>query len=294
MRCLVTGGLGFIGLHLVERLRALGHDVYVIDDGSHASGTITHKTQGRYYPAVELGEWLLTSSASDFGFDWVFHLAAVSRTSAALRNPSNCYLVNASISLLLLSHLHEWNPKARVVMASSNVVYFPPNPYRASKLAMEEYMSAYNECYGLNCVALRYSNVYGPRMRWDDSICLAAMRRSAVERGYIELTGDGQQSRDFTHVSDIVEGTILAAQSEYKGILDLSSGQHRSMAQMAEYFNVPVRFIPARTADAKEVSQGKAAAITRAVLRWAPKVSISDGMRDVLVEVPATTEARVS
>jgi UDP-glucose 4-epimerase len=154
---------------------------------------------------------------------------------------------------------------------------------------MEEYMQAYNQCYGLNCVALRYSNVYGSGMRWDDPICLAAMRRSAHERGYVELTGDGLQSRDFTHVSDIVEGTIQAAVSDYKGIVDLTSEDHHSMWDMAAYFDVPIRYVPARVGDTAHIIQ--LATMARKLFGWAPRVSVKDGMEDVLRDVPAKVEA---
>ena len=285
MRCLVTGGLGFIGSHLVRRLRELGHDAMVLDDSSNA----VLRPIKRWANEDRAGDITDVSYWPRPYFDWVFHLAAVSRTPQAIADPIRCHQVNATGSLVLLDWIRTYIPTARVVLASSNIVYGSPNPYRASKLAMEEYMSAYNQLYGLNCIALRYSNVYGPGMRWDDSICLASMRRSMVEKGYIELTGDGNQSRDFTHVPDIVEGTILAAQYERKGILDLTSGEHRSMNAMATYFGCPVKYVAARPGDTKVIIQDRKSC--REVLGWVPKVEVSEGIKGVLAEVPQEVRA---
>ncbi len=150
-------------------------------------------------------------------------------------------------------------------------------------------MHAYNELYGLNCIALRYSNVYGSRMRWDDPICLASLRRSKHEKGFVELTGDGKQSRDWTHVSDIVEGTIRAAQCDFKGVMDLTSGEHHDMNFMASFFECPIKYLPERAGDTKHIVQSTTMA--EQLLNWHAKVPVALGIKDVLVEVPA--EVRV-
>jgi UDP-glucose 4-epimerase len=273
MRCLVTGGLGFIGSHLVKRLRELGHEVMILDDESNSV------TRARPIDLVKDISTMLVPRAK-----WVFHLAAVSRTQTALADPQRCFQVNARGSFNVLES-ERLDPRGvRIVLASSNIVYGSPNPYKASKVAMEELMHAYNACYGLNCIALRYSNVYGPGMRWDDSICLAAMRRSAVEKGYVEVTGDGSQSRDFTHVSDIVEATILAAASPFKGVLDVTSEEHRSMKQMAGFFKVPIRHVAARVGDTLDIMQCAGDAYRD--LGWVAKVQVERGMQDVLNDKP--------
>lgn len=272
MKCLVTGGLGFIGSHLVRALRAAGHQVTVWDDCSNAVAVDEREFFDISHPTVEL-----VASA----FDWIFHLAAVSRTPAALADPIRCNRVNVLGSLNVMDLALRTN--ARLVLASSNIVYGSANPYKASKVAMEENAKAYRDCFGLDVCWLRYSNVYGPGMRWGDSLCLAAMRRSAAERGYIEVTGDGSQSRDFTHVSDIVDGTVLAAESKFKGCLDFTSGFHRSMNAMAQYFGVPVRHIEPRRGDTARISQDAQNAAT-VLGGWYPVVSLDEGMKDVLRE----------
>jgi UDP-glucose 4-epimerase len=279
LKCLVTGGCGFIGSHLVMRLRSLFPEVYVVDDGSHSTITINRKATGEPYPQVDLETFC---SQYTERFDVVFHLAAMARTAAAQADPLYCHHVNATLSLALLEWILCNNPKARVVMASSNIVYGNPNVYRASKLAMEEYAETYRVMGGLDLIILRLSNVYGPGMRWDDSICLAALRRSAYEKGYIELTGDGEQSRDFTHVRDIVDGLIAAALTGSQGIFDLRSGERSTMRAMAAYFNVPVHLIAPRQGDTQDL---------RMTGRnfFGPDrtcLTIAAGMPDVLADVP--------
>jgi UDP-glucose 4-epimerase len=280
MRCLVTGGLGFIGSHLVKALRAAGHEVTVWDD---LSNNVT-PAPAEYFTSLGPLVWDITlplRQAMNYGpFDWIFHLAAVSRTPAALADPLRCNRVNVLGSLNVMELAR--HTKARLVLASSNIVYGSANPYKASKVAMEQNAEAYVDCFGLNVCWLRYSNVYGPGMRWDDSLVLAAMRRSAEERGYIEVTGTGEQSRDFTHVSDIVSGTIAAAQSDFCGCLDLSSTEHRSMNEIAAYFGVPVRHVADRAGDTRMIEQLSKRALV--ALGWSAKIPLDEGMKDVLRE----------
>jgi UDP-glucose 4-epimerase len=284
MRCLVTGGLGFIGSHLVDRLRALGHEVSILDDLSSAAVPIP--ASNLFRPVLVEGEW--TESREDYSYEWIFHLAAVSRTPWAIKNPVRCNRVNVQGSLTVMKFARL--TKARLVLASSNIVYGSPNPYKASKIAMEQYAEAYRDLYGLNVITLRYSNVYGPRMRWDDPICLAAMRRSAREKGYIELTGDGTQSRDFTHVQDIVNGTIKAAESDYIGDpIDLCTGQTFSMEEMALCFGVPIHYVPDRPGDTKHIVQDPEPA--RDILKWVSTIDVEDGIADVIDDVPVEVVA---
>ncbi len=280
MNCLVTGGHGFIGLHLVRRLRELGHSVLVWDRAPLAG--VEFEDVNVCDRSRVMHPW-----RSIKHIDTVFHLAAISRTAEALADPYMCDQVNVMGSVNLLDAIRDRIPQARVVFASSNIVYGTPNPYRASKLAMEEYLQAYIQVYGVNGIALRFSNVYGPGMPWKDPICLASMRRSAFERGYIELTGDGSQSRDFTHVHDIVERTIEEGKGGRMGVYDLSSGEHLSMFAAASYFGVPIQLIPARIGDTQEIKQGRS---PRSAPPW---IAFADGIRDVLAEVPLVVDYKL-
>jgi len=154
------------------------------------------------------------------------------------------------------------------------------NPYKASKLAAEHYVNAYRECYGLNTMILRFSNVYGPRMRWDDAAAMASLRRCREEKGHIEITGDGTQRRSWTHVSDIVEGLVKAAKSKSHMTIDLCSQDIVTMNEVAQYFNCPVVYVPDRTGDSWELPQK--AINAQQVLGWSAKVRLEDGIWDVI------------
>jgi len=273
---LLTGGLGFIGSHLLDRLLAEGHRVTVIDNLSNNTILAEHVY-------ADVSDHLLWPDLH--GTDLIFHLAAVSRTTPAIQDPVRCHEVNATGTLRLLEKAHHECPRARIVVASSNVVYGAWTPYRASKLAAEMYVSVYNELYGMNCIALRFANTYGSRMRWDDLACFASLRRSMVEKGYIEITGDGKQTRDWVHVSDIVEGCMKAANSDVREVMDLCSGREFKMLEVARMFDCPVIPVPDRPGDAKRLPQDPCDAWEK--LSWLATIRLEDGIKDVLAEVPS-------
>jgi UDP-glucose 4-epimerase len=171
----------------------------------------------------------------------------------------------------------------RVVLSSSNIVYAAETPYKHSKLAMEALAHTYTELYGLSTICLRYSNVYGPGQREDGPgpNVFAAFRKSLREDGRITITGDGEQSRDFTHVSDIARANLLASRSDYTGTLDLCTGRNVSMNYVAkELFKAPVVYVGDRKGDIKHIIQKPDAA--KAKLGWEATVTLEDGIKDVL------------
>ncbi len=229
---LVTGGCGFIGHHLAKRLTMNAeHSVYVLDNLSGV-GADKRETELRSFPGITMvgrGQNvevsllnLLDGNGYPTKFDVIYHLAAVSRTMPAIDNPVRCMYTNVMGTVEVLELARNIRCP-RVVVSSSNVVYAANNPYKASKLAMEEACRSYHETYGLSVVCLRYSNVYGPGFAEHDQACLASMRDSLVKHGYLEITGD------FTHVDDIVRGNLLAAGSDYSGTVDLCTGVNWSM-----------------------------------------------------------------
>ncbi len=271
MNVLVTGGLGFIGSHLCDQLWQDGHSVTVIDNRSNNARVGEHI-------CADICHFLVRPDLK--AMDCVFHLAAVSRTPPAVSDPLRCHEVNATGTLHLLEKCRRECPDARIVVASSNVVYGAWTAYKASKLAAENYVSVYNELYGMNSIALRFANTYGPHMRWDDVACFASLRRSMVEKGYLEITGDGEQSRDWVHVQDIVAGCLAAARSEFRGVLDLCSGVNHTMNEVAKFFPCPVRYGPKRIGDIEHIVQSPREA--EAILGWTAKVKLAGGIQDVI------------
>jgi UDP-glucose 4-epimerase len=277
MKYLVTGGAGFIGSHLTDKLIAEGQEVIVLDNlRSGARQNLNPKAQ---FVEANLSSFSIPCLSS---CDGVFHLAAIARTPWCLSDPLLASFVNAHGTVCLLEACRKAKGKMRVVLASSNVVYAAYTPYRATKEMTEMWAKVYRESYGLSTICLRFSNVYGPRQSESGPSpnVFAALRKSKREYGFMEIAGDGEQSRDFTHVSDIVRGLILAMESDYRGTLDLCTGKNWTLNQVAEMFGGAVRYIPERPGDVKHIFQDPTGA--EKILGWKAKVELSEGIKDCL------------
>jgi UDP-glucose 4-epimerase len=213
--------------------------------------------------------------------DVVFLTAAIARTPWCIDDPLLCYHTNVIGALNVLEACRRKNVK-RVVLSSSNVVYAFDTPYRTSKEALERLGDTYVKMYGQSVISLRYSNVYGPRQleTGPSPNVFAALRKAKRELGKLLITGDGEQSRDFTHVYDIAAGNCAAALSNYCGTVDLCTGVNTSLNTVAKYFNCPVEYIPERPGDIKHIVQDPNPA--KEILGWEAQVKLAQGIRDVL------------
>lgn len=274
--CVVTGGGGFIGSRIVDQLLIEGAQVIIVDD-------LSHHSLERINPKAKLSICDIADfeslKASFEGADCVFHTAALSRTPPCIDDPIYCYQVNVLGTLNVLEAAR-LNKVGRVVLSSSNVVYAFDTPYRTSKEAGERLGDVYNKMYGQSVISLCYSNVYGGGMRNDDIAVFQSLRKSKQDKGFITITGDGEQSRDYTHVSDIVEGNLLAALSDYKGRLDLCTGKNTTMNEVAVFFECPVKYVEDRPGDIKHIIQSPKEA--KSILGWEAKVELSDGIKELL------------
>jgi UDP-glucose 4-epimerase len=272
VRCLVTGAAGFVGSHLADHLLELGHQVRGID--SLVRGDLRHvSSRAEFHKADIRGAYATAELLRDI--DWVFHTAAVSTTPWAVRNPVECNSINVDGTLNLLEAARK-HGVARFVFSSSNIVYAAPTAYKVSKLAAEGYCEAYTHLYGLSTVCLRYSNVFGS-LRQNPENCIASMRLSAKARGFIEVTGDGEQSRDFTNVEDVCRANVLAAaQSNVTGQMDICTGINRTMNEVAAMFGVPVKHVGDRPGDVKHIRQNPGRAGDD--LGFVPRVPFEQGM----------------
>ncbi|WP_255150216.1 NAD-dependent epimerase/dehydratase family protein [Halorarius halobius] len=242
---LVTGGAGFIGGHLTAELLNRGASVTVLD---HLS---THSREDVPDDADLVDADVRDEEAMDRALssvDVAFHLAAVVSAGRSVEEPRRSHGVNtdATLQLLELARRHD----VRVVLASSSAIYGQPaytpideahpiqpaSPYGIDKATVDLYARRYNDLYGLDTVALRYFNVYGPGQRAGDYGGVISIFADQARRGEpLTVDGDGSQTRDFVHVSDVVDANLLAATTDRVGeAFNVGTGTETSIAELAE------------------------------------------------------------
>lgn len=277
-KIIITGGAGFIGSHLAKRLVKDGHQVIILDN--LLTGNINNVPEGAEFIHADINDFKRIEPLFE-GVDTVFNMAAIARTPWTIDEPLLSHEVTATGALNVLEASKRHAVK-RLVHSSSCILYVPNTPYYVAKLAAEEYTRIYHELYGLSTVALRYSNVYGPGQSelGPSPNVFASLRRDKKKHGTIFITGDGEQTRDYTHVNDIVEANILAAGSKESGAYYVGTGISTSLNEVAPYFECPVVYTEERLGDIKHLVRDGSE--FREKFGWEPKVSINDGIYDVL------------
>lgn len=251
MKALITGNAGFIGSHLADYLLEKGFEVYGYDNfcsGKHENVNPQVETrEGDITNYDDLVEYM-----EEINPDYVFHLAAVSRTPWAVNNPLEAVDYNVSGVVRVLEAARHAGVE-KVVCASSNIVYAAETPYKASKLAGEMFAKVYTELYELPTVCLRFANVYGSERQHEDNV-LAALSKSKKDNGKIVIFGDGSQSRDFVHVLDVCRALLIAAESEIKGNeIDICTGKMWSLNEIAKFYDCPVEYQGERVGDINQL-----------------------------------------
>lgn len=288
MKSIVTGGAGFIGSHLVDRLCELGHEVIVIDNESstvHENFWYNPKAQ---YNKTDISDYCGIRPLFE-GVDYVFHLAAESRIQPAIENPLLCFNTNAYGTGVVLQSAREAKVK-KVIYSSTSSAYgrknIPPlketmpndclNPYSVAKAAGEEMCKMYTKLFGLNTITFRYFNVYGPRepLKGPYAPVVGLFLRQRKADQPLTVVGDGLQRRDFTHVDDVVEANIAAMNSTtgHGEVFNIGTGTNHSILELAKLISNFVKFIPERPGEARETLADNQKA--REVLKWAPTKNI--------------------
>lgn len=315
-KVVVTGGAGFIGSHLVGGLVRRGYDVTILDDLStgrmpNIDGLIK-RTPSKNLPPGEKatggGVRFIKGSISNLcllyelfrDVDYVFHLAAIPSVLRSIENPLASHEANTTGTLNVLLAARD-NSVSKVIYASSCSVYGdtptlpkaedmlpnPQSPYAVTKLAGEYYCHIFHQVYGLPTACLRYFNVYGPRQDPDSQY-------AAVIPGFIQrllsgeppvVFGDGEQTRDFIFINDVVEANILAAESRALGIFNIGRGKSVSINQLARLViellgnNVKPIHKESRAGDIRhslpDISKAKA-------FGYQPKYSLEEGLRETI------------
>jgi UDP-glucose 4-epimerase len=299
-RVVVTGGAGFVGSNVVRRLLAENARVVVLDDFYTGDNT--------NLPVGESGLEIVHGSVTEFylmrdvmkGASLVFHLAA-RNIIVSTRNPREDYEVNIGGTLNVLLAARELNIP-RVVYSSSTSVYGNPrylpineddatnmlSPYAVSKFAGENYCKAFYESYGLSSSVVRYSNVFGTAQRPDNPYCgvVSKFFESAMAGQPPRIHGDGEQTRDFTYIDDVVEATLLAGLSPKADgqVYNVGTGREVTVNQLARMIiDITGAGVEPAYVDRRDIDNIRRRVVNiekiRRELRWIPTFTVEHGLR---------------
>lgn len=306
-KALVTGAAGFIGSHLAEALLRRGHQVVLVDDLSGSSRDNLAWMQG--HPEVRFveGDAANASLMQPLleGCDWVFHEAALPSVPRSISEPLESHAANLTVTLALLEQARAAAVR-RFVFASSSAIYGdnpaspkhealsaqPLSPYGLQKHASEVYAAIYHQLHGLETVALRYFNVFGPRQSFDSpySGVIARFATAALSGQGVTIFGDGKQTRDFTYVANVVEANILAAEGPKDAVagrvFNVGAGVSVSLLELVGAIGeltgrtIPVHLEPSRAGDIRHSAADTTA--FRKATGYEPAIDWREGLRRTL------------
>lgn len=234
-KALVTGGAGFVGYALTSALLKKGYDVSVIDNLSIGK-------EAKISPFVNFlgGDIRGMDNIKDTPYDYIFHLAALSRIQPSFKNPNLTFSVNVDGTKQVVEYAY--HNKSKLIYAGSSSRHHNPmlSPYALTKHMGEEWIKMFKGVYGLNAEIVRFYNVYGPGELVDSQMAaVIGIWRAAIEKNEpILIHGDGEQRRDFTHIDDIVDGLIKVAESNeaHEDAWELGTGCNYSLNEVADMF----------------------------------------------------------
>ena len=308
MRVLVTGGAGFIGSHLVDRLLGDGDDVAVLDS------LVTGK-KGNLAQALARGARLLETDLRDRSLakllaeerpELVVHLAAQPDVRVSVADPALDADVNIAGSINLLEAMRETGARKIVMASSGGCIYgepkklpvketyrgTPDSPYGISKKVLHDYLAFYRKAHGLDFTVLALGNVYGPRQDpTGEAGVVAIFLGLMLERKQPVIYGDGKQTRDFVHVSDVVEAFVCAIKRGSGTVFNIGTAIETTLLELwdacarATGYDGEVRFAPPRPGELQRIALD----FTRAKkkLDWTPRVSLDAGIADTAAWVKA-------
>ena len=270
-KILITGGAGFIGSHIADEL-INDNEITIIDNLS--TGNIKNLKDHEHDNLKFIHEDLCKTNLDDItsGIDYIFHLAAMASVPLSVEKPVECNEINVNATVKLLKSAVD-NDVKKIVFSSSSAVYgqntnmplketepfMPTSPYASSKAACEVYLKSFYESYGLNYTALRYFNVFGPKQDKNSQYAAVIPNfiSSLLEGKPAEIYGDGEQTRDFVYVGDIVKANINACKSNYNGAVNVASGKKITINRLYEIIRdtlgseLEPKYLPERLGDVR-------------------------------------------
>lgn len=285
MKILVTGGLGFVGSNLVDKLVERGNDVTIIDNMSSISSSETYMNEKATYVFGGI-ENILTGWFNLEDFDIIFHLAAEARIQPSFEDPAHWFMSNAYGTVAMLDFARKTNCKSFVYATTSSKNHGSLiSPYTFSKVVGEDAVRMYADIYGMNTAMATFYNVYGPREPREGEFATVTEKflRQYENGGPLTIVGDGQQSRDFTHVDDICEGLIRISEGQWNGHnFDLGRGEPVKIIDLAkavcEGDEGYIHFVPLRKNEGLHTESDWKK--TETLLKWRAKRNILDYVKE--------------
>lgn len=295
MKVLVTGGAGFIGSNLVDRLASDGHEVVVLDNLT--TGKLENVNPAAKFVKSDIGNY--EEIAPHFeGAQAVFHTAALARIQPSIQNPIAANNTNITGTLNVLWAAKNSGVK-KVIYSGSSSVYgdhdpsdyplkeslstHPGSPYALQKMVGEMYCRLFSSLYNLPAVILRYFNVYGPRQLTEGAYAavIGIFLDQRQNHKPMTIVGDGTKRRDFTHIRDIVEGNILAWQKDLPvgEVINLGAGKNYSVNEVAALIGDETVNIPDRPGEYRMTLADNTKA--RELLGWRPTVALAEGIAEL-------------
>lgn len=296
-KSLVTGGAGFIGSNIVDKLLSMGHEVICIDNESSNSTDTFNWNSSCSNHKVDICE--INSILPLFqGVDYVFHLAAESRIGPTIENPVKAVKTN-SLGTANVLQCSRMNGVKRFMYSSTSAAYGnnqvpnvesqpddPINPYSVSKVSGEKLCSMYTSLFGLKTVIFRYFNIYGNRepTKGQYAPVIGIFKRQKASGQPLTVVGDGLQRRDFTNVSDVVEANILASIKEiddefFGTVFNIGTGKNHSVLEIAKSISDNIEFIPQRPGEMRETLADISK--SRKILGWNPSVDLENYLKSI-------------
>ena len=310
MKILVTGGCGFIGSHMVDRLLNEGHTVTVVDDLSSGNAKNLEQHKDNKNLTVNIASIAEYEKILPFfkEIDWVFHVAALADIVPSIERPLKYHNSNVNGTINVLEACRH-NGVKRIIYAASSSCYGIPDsfptpenaeircqyPYAVTKYLGEEYCLYWEQVYKMNITSMRFFNVYGPRARTSGTYgaVFGVFLAQKLNNKPYTIVGDGTQTRDFTFVTDIVDACYTAAKREDVSgqIFNVGSGNTYSVNRLIELLEGEKVYIPKRPGE-PDCTFADTTRIN-SILGWKPKVSLEEGVKIMLENIDYWREAPV-